>query len=167
MTAGKEEPACRPNRNDVIEFARRTRKNLAFVEQGARQGEDVHVVTQVAVSMLALVVFPTERLLDEQMRGVTLASLAGSEWPAWNLDPDDPKRPTVTLGDLMRRLRNGIAHGRLRFDSDSRAIEDVCFLITDGPDGNESVVSWRARISGVDLKKFCARFIDFVDDSLA
>jgi hypothetical protein len=48
-------------RSDALGLAERTRKNLLFIEGAFERGEDVHVITQVANSLLMLVVFPWER----------------------------------------------------------------------------------------------------------
>lgn len=47
-------------RSDALGLAERTRKNLFFIEAAFERGEDVHVITQVANSLLMLVVFPWE-----------------------------------------------------------------------------------------------------------
>jgi hypothetical protein len=62
-------------RNEALEFARRTRRNLEFIEMAKETGEHVHVVTQLTISLLGLVVFPKERLLLDQAKAKTLAAM--------------------------------------------------------------------------------------------
>ena len=46
------------SRNDALGFAARTKQNLLMIEKAFEAGEDVHVVTQLVVSLLGLVVYP-------------------------------------------------------------------------------------------------------------
>lgn len=63
-------------RNEALEFARRTRLNLEFIEHAAAgDPTKVHVVTQLTLSLLGLVVFPKEKLLLDHTTTKTLASL--------------------------------------------------------------------------------------------
>jgi hypothetical protein len=52
-----------PTRNDTLEFCRRTRRNLEFIENAPQNDPTapVHAVTQLALSLLGIVVFPYER----------------------------------------------------------------------------------------------------------
>jgi len=56
---------CFPTRNDTKGFALRTLKNLDYIQTGQREGHDVHVVTQLALSLLGLIVYPHE---DDEYR---------------------------------------------------------------------------------------------------
>ena len=51
-----------PSRNETEGFAIRTKKNMDFIVAAHDSGEDVHVVTQLVLSLLGMVVFPFERL---------------------------------------------------------------------------------------------------------
>ena len=51
------------SRNDTLEFAIRTLKNLTFITEAAAAGFDVHPVTQLTNCLLGLVVFPWEQEL--------------------------------------------------------------------------------------------------------
>ncbi len=62
-------------RNKAIEFARRTKVNLEFIEQAKRAGESVHEVTQLALSLLGLIVFPKEKLLLDEIEKMSLDDL--------------------------------------------------------------------------------------------
>jgi len=48
------------DRNTISGFAERTWKNYFFIERMRTQfGTDVHIVTQLVISLLGLIVFPT------------------------------------------------------------------------------------------------------------
>ena len=48
------------SRNATEEFARRVRKNLDYIIRKRNEGEDVHEVTQLVISLLGIIVFPWE-----------------------------------------------------------------------------------------------------------
>jgi hypothetical protein len=52
-------PESMPGRNETEGFAKRTRRNLDFILAAQQQHEDVHVVSQVVLSLLGIVVFPS------------------------------------------------------------------------------------------------------------
>jgi len=162
------------NRNEALEFARRTRHNLEYVEAVAAQQTQgtrhVHVVTQLTLSLLGLVVFPREKLFLECAEKMTFERMASGGWPQWNISKDDcPGRPTTTLKALLDRLRNAICHARVVFDSDDRNISDVVITVEDGlPRKGHSQfrADWVATISAADLRAFCFRLLDFIEDSI-
>jgi hypothetical protein len=75
-------------------------------------------------------------------------------------------RPTRTLDDLVRHLRNAVAHGRVRFSSDSKDPDDVDVFIEDRKGRGDAEAYWCAQINATDLRRFCMRFLDFIDDAI-
>lgn len=139
-------------RGHALGFANRTRKNLEFIEEAYKKKEDVHVVTQVAISLLGLIVFPKEQLsLDENLKKISLNSLHQEGWPQWEI----LQGTCETLYDLVRHLRNATSHGHLDFSSNSRVMEEVDIKVTDR--------DWQARICVKELRDFCFRFIDLLE----
>lgn len=68
------------SRNEAIEIARRTRKNLEFIKAefdclGRDSG--VHVVTQLVNSLLGMVVLPREQYLEVRNEATTWNGLVG------------------------------------------------------------------------------------------
>jgi hypothetical protein len=154
-----------PTRNDTLEFCRRTRRNLEFIENALQNDPTapVHAVTQLTLSLLGIVVFPYERL-DETIFYKTVTQMRGDGWFGWSIMLDKPKKAhetTRTLGDLLRHLRNAVAHGRLTFSSDSPSINDVSVTVEDGPEN--APANWRACIEGPELRSFCLGLLDFVN----
>lgn len=147
------------SRNDSLEFARRTRKNLEVIEVAARANQDVHVVTQLTLCLLGLIVFPWERQFDESVKRLGLGTLANQGWPEWKI----LKGQCKTLGDLVYHLRNAVAHRRLRFSSDSPLPEKVIVQFSDAKSKNADPY-WSAEISAEDLRAFCVKFTELVDD---
>jgi len=150
-------------RNEALEFARRTPRNLEFIESAKAKGADVHVVTQLTLSLLGLVVFPKERLLLDEAETKTIADMSMEGWPAWAITLDNSDKPTKTLADILRHLRNAVAHGRLTFTSDSPCLEEVGIMVEDKKKREDPTPYWCAQIGGRDLRGFCVHFLDFID----
>ncbi len=145
-------------RNDALEFARRTRKNLEYIEES--RVKDVHVVTQLVNSLLGLVVFLKERQFVEHIKKLPLEKLMKDGWPQIRVTRGECN----TLGDLVRHLRNAIAHGRLKFSSDSRNINEVDIRVEDYKRG-QSTPCWCAMLNAGDLREFCAKLVDLLEDT--
>jgi hypothetical protein len=143
------------SRNESQGFADRTRNNLLFVEAAYESGHDVHVVTQIVTSSLGLVVFPWEHEADVKIRRTLLSTLVLSNWPKW-----EETEPSKGLGQLIHRLRNAIAHGKVRFSSEDREASNV--IITFGSNS----AAWQAKISARDLRDFCLRFIELIHHAI-
>src|SRR6266481_6141480 len=142
-------------RNTTEGFAQRVRKNLEFVIAARRTNADVHEVTQLAISLLGLVVFPWEAGALKHLEKKTLEQLQKDAWPRWSILLDR-NGETTTLGALTRHLRNAAAHRRIQFSSDARELDAVEIQFEDAPPGKP--VDWRAKIGAADLKVFCDRF---------
>jgi DNA-binding MarR family transcriptional regulator len=135
------------SRHDVLGFAARTRENLDCIERTFKDTRSGHVVTQLVSSLLGLVVFPHEKHLDAELKEIRLDRLAVEGWPRWEIS----KGKCETLGSLVCRLRNGVPHGRLRFSSDSRELQEVTIEVEDWhPHAREPY--WRALIGAADLR---------------
>jgi len=96
----------------VIDFARRTRANLEFIENSRKLGEEVFEVTQLANSLLGLLVFPREHYMGS-IPDTPLPELVEQGWPEVRITHG--QLPENTLKELMRMLRNSIAHCNVEF----------------------------------------------------
>ena len=143
-------------------FARRVRKNLNFIIKERHQGEDVHEVTQLVISLLGIIVFPWEANALSQLEEMNLHELEAKGWPHWHIILDT-KGDTNTLYKLVRHLRNAASHRRLRFTSDHEDMNQVEIEFEDAPTKN-SPPNWRARINASDLKTFCDYFTETLED---
>jgi HEPN pEK499 p136 len=150
-------------RNHAMVFASHTRKNLEYIEMTSKAGthNEVHVVTQLANSLLGLVVFLWERNFVEHIKTLPLADLYKEGWPRIEM----LKGECQTLGDLIYHLRNAAAHGRIKFSSDSQNMHDVAIEIEDCK-SRQSIPYWRARMIADDLRVFCLKFIDLLDNTI-
>lgn len=140
----------------IIEFARRTRANLEFVE-AASAHQPVHEVTQLANSLLGLLVFPRERYLN-QIPKTPLRQLEAEGWPAIRTTYGEVR--ANNLWQLTRLLRNSIAHCNVRFVADDDgAIAAVELWNRDG----KGKKTWATEITIADLRSLVYRFIDLLE----
>lgn len=149
-----------PSRNQPLGFAERTRRNLLALEAVASKGEDVHLVTQVATSLLGLVAFPWEKKASTAVNDCSLEQLVKAGWPQWTFSLGT----CSTLGDLAHCLRNAISHGRFSFSSESRVLAEVTIEFEDRKP-NASAAHWKASIRADHLRTFCLRFITLVNEA--
>src|SRR5690349_21382367 len=100
-------------RNTLLGLATRVQKNFAFIAESHKSGADVHVVTQLLLSLLGLVVFPVEAIKELKARVLqsTLAELEAEGWPHWKFTIGSSR----DLNDFTRRLRNSTSHRRITF----------------------------------------------------
>jgi hypothetical protein len=108
------------NYQDVIrDFAERTQANLLAIEKLREGGAAVYQTTQIVNSMLGLLVFPREEFVT-QIPETPFAELLQDGWPAPRVGKGFPEVPN--LRELIRYLRNPIAHFNIAFLTGTRAI---------------------------------------------
>jgi hypothetical protein len=154
-------PEDMPSRNETEGFAKRTRRNLDFILAAHRQHEDVHVVTQVVLSLLGLVVFPFERIIKSSNYRWFLADLEAQGWPHWTYL--DGSEPPTDLATLMTHLRHATAHSNVSFSSDSRYLAEVTITFMNRLPKRLGGGTWSACIRGDDLLVFCQRYLEFLE----
>ena len=147
-------------RNTLSGIAGRVHKNLDFITAARNTGADVHVVTQLLLSLLGLIVFPVQALREQNPKGLKselLADLETRGWPRWTFSNGG----SSNLRDLLFHVRNAVSHHRLNFSSDSRNIEDVEITFRD-----RSIKAtqdhWEAHIPAKDLQRFVELLSDFL-----
>jgi hypothetical protein len=70
-----------------------------------------------------------------------------------------------TLGDLLKHLRNAVAHRRITFSSDSPNIDAVAINAEDCPRGS-LLPNWSVRIQAKDLRTFCLLLIELLEETI-
>ena len=158
------------SRNEAEGIVQRTRKNLVYMRNARKKGDDVHEVTHLVNSLLGLIVVPWEDGLGRNVLDTRLDELIG--WPKIRILTDEYNKKTETLGHLVGHLRNAVAHGRLRFEgigpflSDSRDPSNVKVIVTDRWNG-ANCDKWRAEIMAEDLYRLCMKFIEYIYDRVS
>lgn len=150
------------DRNTVWGFSSRTIKNLEYLNKAMRAGDDVHVVTQLVTSLLALIVFPYQEIEDRNisdLKAIQLAQLEARGWPAWRIDIGT----STDFQDHVRHLRNAISHRRVYFSSDDRDPSRVEITFRDAK-RDRGDWKWGAVIGALALEEFVLRFAAFLQE---
>ena len=143
---------------DVVkEFAERTRANLRAIECLKVGGFEVYETTQLVNSMLGLLVFPREEFVD-QVPDTPLAHLVAAGWPRPKTSPNFPE--VTDLRQLIRYLRNAIAHFNVEFLSDVQ--QQVVGLRVWNTPPNRDVKNWEAELRVTELRQIAENFTDLI-----
>lgn len=156
----------------VRDFARRTRRNLEAIEVLRHQDAGVFEVTQLINSMLGLLIFPQQEYVDSIPR-IPLEELQRDGWPIPQLT--GKFRQVEDLNELIRYLRNAVAHFNVAFVGDGensikvlriwnmRPVRNERGQIVRGEDG--AVVeekNWEAELTVHQLRGIATRFVDLL-----
>lgn len=104
------------------EFISRTEKNLRAIEKLSQDGESVYEVTQLINSLLGLLVYPREKFFDE-IPEITRETMINQGWPL----PDEEISQIQNLRDLVKNMRNAVAHLNIDFIADNNEIVGIRF----------------------------------------
>lgn len=145
---------------DVIrDFSARTWRNLKTLEGLRCEGSEVFETTQLLNSMLGLIVFPREELVN-RIPATPFLELQRDGWPTPTIlegyrDPTD-------LRDMIRYLRNSIAHFNLEFIVDDH--REIKGLRVWNTRQNRGQKTWEAELSLSDLRGIAERFSKVISD---
>ena len=115
------------------------------------------LVEPAPISMLGLLIFPQQRYW-ENIPEIPLNELVNQGWPIPEIDGDYPQ--VQNLRELVRYLRNAIAHCNLKFLCDER--EQINGLLVWNTRGNQT--TWKAKLTIRDIEMITDRFISLLLD---
>lgn len=141
----------------IRDFAERTRRNLRAIERLRDKGDEVYEVTQLVNSMLGLLVFPREEFV-EQIPRTPLNELKTSGWPIPRVSEGFP--PAADLRELVRYLRNAIAHFNIQFIGDGMNEIRILKVWNTNPRTQEK--TWEAEVGIDELRGISERFVDLL-----
>jgi hypothetical protein len=142
----------------TLDIMRRTLRNLAFIEQHA-SSNGPYEVTQLINSFLGALAHPWEGLKSE-LNSISIADAKSQGWPIPKDERATDHAPT-TLGDVIRLLRNGLAHGNISF-LPSRQGQIAALHIENRNDRGRR--TWGVIITPEDMKQFLERFVALVEE---
>ena len=142
----------------VLDLMRRTMVNLAFVEGRATQ-DGPYEVTQLINSFLGAVAHPWESLRNE-LNSILIEDAANQGWliPQPELVSD---QVPMYLGDLIRQLRNGIAHGNITFLPGRHGEIAALRIVNRDRSGKRT---WGAILTTEHLRRILERFVSLVEE---
>jgi hypothetical protein len=155
---GAEQEATAVMYEEVIrDFARRTKANLTAIECLRANGQEVYEVTQLVNSMLGLLVFPQQEFVD-RIPETPLEQLRQDGWPVPEVRGHF--RQVSDLRQLIRYLRNAVAHFNVYFLGDGERQIRVLRVWNENPSGKKT---WEAELSVDDIRGIAERFIALLE----
>ena len=134
------------------EFIARTQKNLRAIECLKEKGGEVYEVTQLLNSMLGLLIFPRARFFEKiQDKSWDLMDKEG--WPL----PSGDKAHVSDLEELIRHMRNAVAHCKFNLTTDHDEISSIEF--------RDIPSFWTGVYDVASLRKFVYMFLDHIQSS--
>jgi HEPN pEK499 p136 len=129
--------------------------NLEFVE--ARSGPNgPFEVTQLINSFLGALAHPWEAIRDE-LKTLPLREAEARGWPRVTKERPTDEDPS-SLGDLLRRLRNCVAHGNIEFLPDGRG--EIQALRLWNVDTHRNRRTWGAIVTVGNVRQLLTLFVD-------
>ena len=168
MTAYSEE-------NLIIDFVRRTKCNLLFIEDSVKENPDkrIYEVTQLINSLIGLVVLPFEKLKYKEtpkgryyltLPNLTIEEMVADGWEAPKVTEGFPK--VEDLHQLVNYLRNAVAHFNIEFLVNPRT-KHISGVIVENYHQNTGEMRWQAEMSIKALRDNVLRFIDLLEQAYA
>jgi hypothetical protein len=96
----------------VLDIMRRSMQNLSFVEAAAGPSGP-YEVTQLINTFLGALVHPYE-VMQNDLDAIPVSEAETLGWPAIVCERTSDSEPS-SIGDLIRLMRNGVAHGNIEF----------------------------------------------------
>ncbi|WP_366131037.1 HEPN family nuclease [uncultured Halomonas sp.] len=141
--------------NVVRDFARRTRVNLEIVEKSKNNFGHGYEITQLINSCLGLLILPQQRFMDS----IPKTPIDQLEAEGWAIPKVTGHFPQVeNLQQMIRYLRNAIAHFNLEFLSDSEG-KIRCLRVWNCRSGKKT---WQAELGLDELKSILDKFTDLL-----
>ncbi|HOO51680.1 MAG TPA: HEPN family nuclease [Alphaproteobacteria bacterium] len=135
------------------EFIARTQKNLIAIECLKEKGVEVYEVTQLLNSMLGLLIFPKERRLYEKIQPKSWDTMVEEGWPL----PSGDNAHVSDLEELIRHMRNAVAHCKFNLTTDHDEISSIEF--------RDIPSFWTGVYDVASLRKFVYMFLDHIQSS--
>lgn len=142
----------------VLDIMRRTMANLEFIEQRATR-DGPFEVTQLINSFLGALAHPWETLRNE-LNATSIEDAESQGWPIPRAERTTDQAPT-TLGDLIRLVRNGVAHGNISFLASGQ--DQIAALRVENRN-SQGRRTWGVIITPELMRRFLERFVALVED---
>lgn len=149
--------------NILLDFAQRTKKNLTYIESQVQSSpdKDLFEVTQLINSLLGLLVFPFEKD-KHRIPNRTLQELQDTGWKVPRIIGNF--KQVSNLRQLIRYLRNSVAHFNIEFYSDEK--NQIAGLRVWNVHENRGI-TWKAEMSIDELRNNVYKFIEIIEDTYA
>lgn len=154
----------------VEDFAKRTRINLNIFRRIQKEHPeiircykkedpqtDMYEVTQLINSLLGLLVFPREEFVGK-VPHKSIGELKKDGWPIPRIKGN--YRQINNLNQLVRCLRNAIAHCNVKFNGDTN--KNIVGLELWNQDPETGSITWHAELTIEEIDAIGHKFIDLI-----
>ncbi len=142
----------------VLDIMRRSMVNLRFVEaQAGPHGP--YEVTQLINTFLGALAHPFEAMRNDLME-LKISEAAALGWPPIIKERSSDK-DACSLGDLVRLMRNGMAHGNINFLSDGKG--QICAIRIWNNRLGTRVRTWGAIVTIPDMRSLLELFVELIE----
>lgn len=142
----------------LLDIMRRSMANLAFIDAHA-SASGPYEVTQLINTFLGALAHPFEAMRADLM-ALPLSVAVKEGWPRITKELPSDREPS-SLGDLIRLMRNSVAHGNIEFLPDGRGqIQSVRIWNTDPGTGRRT---WGAVVTVHDMRLILDRFVELIE----
>lgn len=139
----------------VLDIMRRSMANLRYVEAHAGPYE----VTQLINTFLGALAHPFEAMRDDLLF-LPIAEAQALGWPPFVVERPTHVEPS-SIGDLIRLMRNGLAHGNIEFLSDGKGQIQAIRLWNTDPRTQRR--TWAAIVTIHDMRALLASFVELIE----
>lgn len=143
----------------IRDFALRTKHNLETLESLNRQEYTVYEVTQLINSCIGLLIIPQQKYWNKIPRK-SIQDLINEGWHVPEATDGFPQ--IKDLRELMRYLRNAIAHFNIEFISDEE--DRLSRLVLWNVDPDTKRQNWRVSLGIPELREFLFKFMKVLDE---
>ena len=143
------------------EFIARTQKNLRAIECLKEKGGEVYEVTQLLNSMLGLLIFPKERRLYEKIQPKSWDTMVEDGLPL----PSGDNAHVSNLKQLVRNMRNAVAHFNIELVNDGNEIIGIRFRSFSQPDSHREGQYWTGMYDVASLREFVNKLSEHLQNS--
>ena len=143
----------------LLEIMHRSMANLAFVEEHASQ-TGPYEVTQLVNTFLGALAHPFEAMRHDLM-ALAVSDAATLGWPSIRKERPSDTDPS-SLVDLIRLMRNSMAHGNIEFLADGKGQIHALRLWNTNP--RTQARTWGAMVTIADMRQFLEGFVSLIEE---
>ena len=145
----------------VVDFVRRTRKNLEYIEDRVNEkpDEELFEVTQLVNSLLGIIVLPREHYI-KNIPETPLQELADAGWPIVDKLIGEIPQNCTNLRELITNLRHSIAHFNVEFIEDNYTHKLIGLTLWNYHRGK---LRWRTTIALDELRKVTLLLFEIIE----
>ena len=145
----------------IHDFAQRTLANLDEVKRMRELSPTVQFfeVTNLINSMLGLLIFPQQAFVNE-IPQTPLSELEIQGWPIPRVSGEFEQ--VQNLNQLVRYLRNAVAHCNVKFKADHRGEIVGLVVWNNNPRKPDSPKSWQAELTLDEVERITRKFVAMI-----